>query len=148
MTAQSSLPFGGGPFYVSVFWATFALWQGTELVLNTKRRSASPVGRSDRGSFRLLFLSLWMAIALDFASADCSALPGQVGQRPGVPAVDACGKPPALGAGTGGADRPSDQGDPLTVDQDVLEREMGRVGKERGQRQARTPFGKSRQART
>jgi protein-S-isoprenylcysteine O-methyltransferase Ste14 len=69
MNAQSSLPFGGGPFYVSVFWATFALWQGTELVLNTKRRSASPVGRSDRGSFRLLFLSLWMAISLDFACA-------------------------------------------------------------------------------
>ena len=69
MNAQSSLPFGGGPLYVSVFWATFALWQGTELVLNTKRRSASPVGRSDRGSFRLLFLNLWMAIALDFACA-------------------------------------------------------------------------------
>ena len=69
MNAQSSLPFGGGPFSVSVFWATFALWQGTELALNTKRRSASPVGRSDRGSFRLLFLSLWMAISLDFACA-------------------------------------------------------------------------------
>ena len=69
MNAQSSLPFGGGLFYVSVFWATFALSQGTELVLNTKRRSASPVGRRDRGSFRLLFLSLWLAIALDFACA-------------------------------------------------------------------------------
>ena len=27
------------------------------------------MGRSDRGSFRLLFLSLWLAIALDFACA-------------------------------------------------------------------------------
>src|SRR5262245_58121080 len=34
--------------------------------------------------------------------ADRSALPGQVGERPGVPAVDARGKLPALGAGTGG----------------------------------------------
>ena len=66
---ECTIPFGGGPFDVSVFWATFALWQGTELVLNTKRRSASPVGRSDRGSFRLLFLSLWLGISLDCACA-------------------------------------------------------------------------------
>jgi protein-S-isoprenylcysteine O-methyltransferase Ste14 len=52
-----------------VFWATFALWQAAELVLNTKWRSAPTVGKSDRGSFRLLFLSLGTAISLDFACA-------------------------------------------------------------------------------
>jgi protein-S-isoprenylcysteine O-methyltransferase Ste14 len=63
-----SLPFAGGPLYVAVFWVTFGLWQGAELILNAKRRCGSPAGGHDRGSFRLLVLSIGMAFSLDFAS--------------------------------------------------------------------------------
>jgi protein-S-isoprenylcysteine O-methyltransferase Ste14 len=68
VNAQSSLPFRGGPLYVSVFWATFALWQAAELALNAMRRSTSLAWRHDR-SLRLLFLSHGMVFCLDFASA-------------------------------------------------------------------------------
>jgi hypothetical protein len=76
--------------------------------------------------------------------ADRSTLPVQVGQLPGVPAVNACGRHPASGSGTAGADRLGGHGDSLTVESDILECEAGRVGKQRRQRQARTPFGTSR----
>lgn len=58
----------GAP-YVAVFRATFVLWQGAELVLNTRRRSKSPADERDRGSFRLLGLLLGTAFSLDFACA-------------------------------------------------------------------------------
>lgn len=69
MNAQPSLPFGGGPLYVSVFWVTFALWQLAEMLLNGMRRSAPLPGKDNRASFGIMFLSLWMALWLDFASA-------------------------------------------------------------------------------
>jgi protein-S-isoprenylcysteine O-methyltransferase Ste14 len=69
MSVQSSLPFGGGgPLYVVIFWTLFVLWQGSELVLNMRQRSASPEGR-DRGSFLVLVLTLGVAFLVDFASA-------------------------------------------------------------------------------
>ncbi|HEV3303167.1 MAG TPA: isoprenylcysteine carboxylmethyltransferase family protein [Planctomycetaceae bacterium] len=68
MNEQCSLPFGGGPLYLSVFSATFALWLGAELALNAMRRSTSLAWRHDR-SFRLLFLGHGMGFCLDFASA-------------------------------------------------------------------------------
>jgi protein-S-isoprenylcysteine O-methyltransferase Ste14 len=69
VSALPSLPFGGGPLYVAVFWATFVLWQGAELVLNIRRRSDSPDDGRDRGSFRLLGLLLATAFTLDFLCA-------------------------------------------------------------------------------
>ncbi len=66
MNAQSSLPFSGEPLYVATFWAAFVLWNGAELVLNAKQRSA-PSDTRDRGSFRLLVLILGIAFSLDFA---------------------------------------------------------------------------------
>jgi protein-S-isoprenylcysteine O-methyltransferase Ste14 len=66
---SQSLPFGGGPLYVYVFWTTFALWQLAEMLLNGMRRGTSQPGRNDRASFGLVFLSLWMAFWIDFVSA-------------------------------------------------------------------------------
>jgi hypothetical protein len=77
--------------------------------------------------------------------ADGAALPGQVGQRAGVAAVDARGKLIATGTRSGGTDRLDDQGDGLTGDQVVLEREAGGLVEQGGQRRARTPIGTSRQ---
>lgn len=69
MNFESSLPFGGGPAYIAVFWITFALWQGAEMILNARQRSGSPSRRHDRGSFRLLFVVLGVAFSLDFGFA-------------------------------------------------------------------------------
>lgn len=69
MSPPSSLAFGGGgPFYVVIFWVMYVSWAWSELVLNTKRRSASPKGR-DRGSFLVAVLGFSLAIFLAFASA-------------------------------------------------------------------------------
>jgi protein-S-isoprenylcysteine O-methyltransferase Ste14 len=69
MATHSSLPFGGGPVYVAVFWATFFLWQGAEWLLKATRRSGSTEERRDRGSFPLLSLAIGTAFTLDFAAA-------------------------------------------------------------------------------
>jgi protein-S-isoprenylcysteine O-methyltransferase Ste14 len=66
MNTQQSLPFSGEPFYVATFWAALVLWTGAEFILNARRRSA-PSDTRDRGSFRLLTVSLAMAFSLDFA---------------------------------------------------------------------------------
>ena len=64
----ASLPFNGDPRYVSVFWATFVLWNAAELFLNVKRHPAGSENH-DRGSFRLLVLMIGTAFMLDFACA-------------------------------------------------------------------------------
>ena len=69
MNVPSSLPFGGWPLYGSVFWVTFALWQLAEMGMSALPRAASPSTRQDRGSLGLVFLSLWLALWIDFASA-------------------------------------------------------------------------------
>jgi protein-S-isoprenylcysteine O-methyltransferase len=66
---QSSLAFGAGVAYVLVFWVTYALWLVAELVLNTRQLSGSTSQKHDRGSFRLLFWLISIAISLDFGSA-------------------------------------------------------------------------------
>jgi len=69
MSSSSPLPFHGGPLDVATFWATFVLWQGSELFLSAKRRCTSPGVSQDRGSFRLLAVLLSVAFSLDFACA-------------------------------------------------------------------------------
>ena len=69
MSLSSPLPFYGESLDVATFWATFVLWQGSELFLNAKRRSRSRGARQDRGSFRLLAVFLSAAFSLDFACA-------------------------------------------------------------------------------
>jgi protein-S-isoprenylcysteine O-methyltransferase len=69
MNTQASLPFGGGPIYVAVFWAAFFLWQGVEWLLKATRRSGSQEEQYDRGSFPLLSLAIGTAFTLDVAAA-------------------------------------------------------------------------------
>jgi protein-S-isoprenylcysteine O-methyltransferase Ste14 len=66
VTLPPSLPFAGGPLYAGAFWVTFVVWETAELGLNARRR-APAVDRRDRGSFRLLVVTLGTAFALDFA---------------------------------------------------------------------------------
>jgi len=68
MNIQPSLPFSGEPLYVGTFWAVFVLWNGAELILNTRRQSATADAR-DRGSFTVLVLILGIAFSLAFAFA-------------------------------------------------------------------------------
>lgn len=66
MNFQSSLAFSGEPLYVATFWAAIVLWNVSELVLNTRWRSA-PADTRDRGSYRFVALTLMVAFWLDFA---------------------------------------------------------------------------------
>ena len=68
MLAPSSLPFDGGRLYAAAVWVTFVLWNGAELFLNVKQRSTSS-RTADRGSFRLLAMTMAVAFTLDFACA-------------------------------------------------------------------------------
>jgi protein-S-isoprenylcysteine O-methyltransferase Ste14 len=61
------LPFSGGPIYAIVFWATYILWLVLETIGSRTKRSSDPAKASDRGSFRLLMILLWLALGLAFA---------------------------------------------------------------------------------
>jgi protein-S-isoprenylcysteine O-methyltransferase len=61
------LPFSGGPAYAIVFWATYILWLVLETIGSRTKRSANSTKASDRGSYRLLMILLWLAIGLVFA---------------------------------------------------------------------------------
>jgi protein-S-isoprenylcysteine O-methyltransferase Ste14 len=61
------LPFSGGPVYAIVFWATYILWLVLETIGSRSKRSAAPTKASDRGSYRLLMILLWLALGLAFA---------------------------------------------------------------------------------
>jgi protein-S-isoprenylcysteine O-methyltransferase Ste14 len=61
------LPFSGGPIYAIVFWATYILWLVLETIGSRTKRSSDPTKASDRGSFRLLMILLWLALGLAFA---------------------------------------------------------------------------------
>ncbi len=64
MSAPSSLAFGaGGSFYVVIFRVIYVSWVSSELVLNTRRRAASP----KRRDFAILVLVFSIAICLAFA---------------------------------------------------------------------------------
>ncbi len=69
MNTPPSILFGGGPPYVALFVSALVLWEGAEMVLNTKWRSGSSTSSQDRGSQRLLALLIGVAFALDFACA-------------------------------------------------------------------------------
>jgi protein-S-isoprenylcysteine O-methyltransferase Ste14 len=60
------LPFSGGPVYAIVFWTTYILWFVLEIIGSRTKRSADPARASDRGSYRLLMILLWLALGLDF----------------------------------------------------------------------------------
>src|SRR5262249_29994933 len=75
--------------------------------------------------------------------ADGSALPGKVGQRPGVPTVDARRGQATAGARSGGGDGLNGQGDRLSVGGYVLECQANGLGEQGGQRQPRTPIATS-----
>jgi hypothetical protein len=80
--------------------------------------------------------------------ADRPALRGQVGERPGVATMNASGERPAAGARAARSDPLNDQDDRLSVEEDILESEAGRVGEERRQRRSRAPDGNSEWSRT
>jgi protein-S-isoprenylcysteine O-methyltransferase len=61
------LPFSGGPAYASIFWTTYILWLVLETIGSRTKRSTDPTRASDRGSFRLIMILLWLAVGLDFA---------------------------------------------------------------------------------
>jgi len=61
------LPFSGGPAYASIFWTTYILWLVLETIGSRTKRSTDPTNVSDRGSFQLIMILLWLAIGLDFA---------------------------------------------------------------------------------
>ena len=61
------LPFSGGPIYAFVFWATYVLWMVLETIGWRMKRSADRAKLRDRGSFRLIIVLLWIALALDFS---------------------------------------------------------------------------------
>jgi len=61
------LPFSGGLAYTTIFWTTYVLWLVLETIgARTKRSSDSSKSR-DRGSYRLLMILLWIALAFGFA---------------------------------------------------------------------------------
>jgi protein-S-isoprenylcysteine O-methyltransferase len=61
------LPFSGGPVYAIVFWTTYILWLVLETIGSRTKRSSDRTKASDRGSYRLLMILLWLALGLAFA---------------------------------------------------------------------------------
>jgi protein-S-isoprenylcysteine O-methyltransferase Ste14 len=61
------LPFSGGPAYASIFWTTYILWLVLETIGSRTKRSTDSTNVSDRGSFQLIMILLWLAVGLDFA---------------------------------------------------------------------------------
>ena len=61
------LPFSGGPAYASIFWTTYILWLVLETIGSRTKRSTDLTNASDRGSFQLIMILLWLAVGLDFA---------------------------------------------------------------------------------
>jgi len=61
------LPFSGGPAYAIIFWTTYVLWLVLETIGSRTKRSTDPTNSSDRGSFQLIMILLWLAVGLDFA---------------------------------------------------------------------------------
>ena len=61
------LPFSGGPIYAIVFWTTYVLWLVLETIGSRTKRSTDPTRASDRSSFKLIMILLWLSVGLDFA---------------------------------------------------------------------------------
>ena len=60
------LPFSGSPAYAIIFWSTYALWAVLETIGSIFKRSRDRSKALDRGSSRLLWLFMWLALALGF----------------------------------------------------------------------------------
>jgi protein-S-isoprenylcysteine O-methyltransferase Ste14 len=61
------LPFSGGPRYAVLFWGTYLLWVALETISSRTKRSGDRSRVSDRGSFSLILILLWVALGADFA---------------------------------------------------------------------------------
>jgi protein-S-isoprenylcysteine O-methyltransferase Ste14 len=61
------LPFSGGPRYAVLFWGTYILWLALETIGSRTKRSGDRSRASDRGSFSLIMILLWVALGSDFA---------------------------------------------------------------------------------
>ena len=61
------LPFSGGPRYAVLFWGTYLLWVALETIGSRTKRSGDRSRVSDRGSFSLILILLWVALGADFA---------------------------------------------------------------------------------
>jgi protein-S-isoprenylcysteine O-methyltransferase Ste14 len=61
------LPFSGGPAYAIIFWTTYVLWLVLETIGARTKRSGDDSKARDRGSYRLLIILLWVAVAFGFA---------------------------------------------------------------------------------
>jgi protein-S-isoprenylcysteine O-methyltransferase Ste14 len=53
-------------FYALVFWGVYAFWLLFEAVAGSKRRAVAASNARDRGSFRLIYLLMWLALGLGF----------------------------------------------------------------------------------
>jgi protein-S-isoprenylcysteine O-methyltransferase Ste14 len=55
-----------GSAYAIIFWSTYALWTVLETVTSIIKRSSDRSRAHDRGSYRLLMLLMWLALASGF----------------------------------------------------------------------------------
>lgn len=63
-----------GPLTIALFWASFVLWNLFEIAVNARRRPGAEHTRWDRGSYRVLAVSISLAFAAAFTAT--LALPG------------------------------------------------------------------------
>jgi protein-S-isoprenylcysteine O-methyltransferase len=63
------VPFDGHPFYCGLFIITAVGWLLFEQYTGRSRKSSDPSKASDRGSFRLLVLMIWLGTGLDYLFA-------------------------------------------------------------------------------
>ncbi len=70
MLVPASLPLSGSELYGGLFWPIYAIWIVAETFVLSRRRAARVAAASrDRGSIRLLRLTLFLAILALFISA-------------------------------------------------------------------------------
>jgi protein-S-isoprenylcysteine O-methyltransferase Ste14 len=63
------VPFDGHPFYCGLFIIAALGWLLFEQYTGRSRKSSDPSKASDRGSFRLLVLMIWLGTGLDYIFA-------------------------------------------------------------------------------
>ena len=59
------LPFTG-PIYAALFWTAYGLWFCTEMFSSFTKRARGGAQRKDRGSYIVILVLLYIALALDF----------------------------------------------------------------------------------
>jgi protein-S-isoprenylcysteine O-methyltransferase Ste14 len=60
------LPFGHSP-YATIFWGVYLLWFVLEIIGSIVKRSTDRSNVHDKGSYRIVMISLWIAIGAAFA---------------------------------------------------------------------------------